>query len=112
MADVGVDAIGKVQRCGAARQVDDLPFRREHEDVLAEEILHDALDEFLAVLGGVPRLDDLTKPAGLAIQQALNVAPFLIHPVRGDAVFRRLVHLLGANLHLKRDADERPEWPG
>ncbi|MPM50584.1 hypothetical protein SDC9_97326 [bioreactor metagenome] len=104
MPDIGMDAIGKIQRCGTTRQVDDFPFGREHENVLAEEILHDAVYKFLAVLSGVLGFDDLAQPAGLFVQQALDIAPFLIHPVCGDAKFRRLVHLLGADLHLKRDS--------
>ena len=37
--DVRVDAVRKVQRRRADGQVDDLALRRQHEDVLAEEVL-------------------------------------------------------------------------
>ena len=104
-----MNAIGKIQRSRALRQVDDLPLRREYENVLAEEILHDAVDKFLAVLGGILGFNDLAQPAGFAIQQALYGPAFLIHPVRGNAVFRRAVHLLGTNLHFKRNSVRREQ---
>ncbi|MPM73412.1 hypothetical protein SDC9_120392 [bioreactor metagenome] len=109
VADVRMNAIGKVEWSRALRQVDDLPLRREHENVLAEEILHDAVDKFLAVLGRILCFDDLAQPAGFAIEQALNRTAFLIHPVRGNAVFRGAVHFLRSNLHFKRDSVRRKQ---
>jgi hypothetical protein len=39
-----------------------------------------------------------SSSAGLA----MPTAPFFVHPVGGDAVLRRLVHLVGTDLDLER----------
>ena len=64
MADVGVDAIGEVERCRARRQVLDVALRGEDEDLVLEDVELDALDELGRVrLGHVALpVHELTQP--------------------------------------------------
>ena len=39
VADVGMDAVGKVERCGPLGQVENLAARRKHKHVFAKEVL-------------------------------------------------------------------------
>ena len=48
--------------------------------------------------------EQLTQPLEVALVAVIADAPFLVFPVRGDALFRVPVHFLGANLHLERHA--------
>ena len=102
--DIGMNAVCKVQRSGAGRQIKDFSARRQHEDIFPEKIFEDVVNELHAVLGGILRFEDLPQPARLAVEQALRCAPLLIHPMGGNTVFCSAMHLLRADLHFKRDA--------
>jgi hypothetical protein len=86
MPDVGVDAIGKVERRGARRQVLDVAFRREHEDLVLEDVELDPLDELGRVgLADVALpLHELAQPGELRVVLAVGLGAFLVAPVRGD----------------------------
>ena len=51
VADVGVHRVGEIDRRRAARQRHDLSLRREHVDLVGEEVALDVLEEFLGVTG-------------------------------------------------------------
>ena len=112
VADVGVDAIGEVERRRAGRQVLDVALGREHEDLVLEDVELDALDE----LGRVRLRDvalpvhELAQPGELGVVLAVGLGAFLVAPVGGDADLGHLVHLVGPDLDLERlavDGDDR-----
>ena len=105
VAYVGVDAVGEVEGRAADGQVQDLPLGRQHVNVLAQVVLHHVLGKLRVVLAVVlGLLHHLTEPAGALVHLRLDRPPLLVHPVSGHAVFRGLVHLMGADLHLEGDA--------
>ena len=108
VADGGMDGVGEVDDRCADGEVDDLAFGRKDIDLFGGQVRLDGADEVGRVLGIALVLEDLAHPhqalfhrilAGLAVLHAE-----LIFPVRGDAVFGRVVHFPGADLNLKGDA--------
>ena len=95
VADVGVDAVGEVERRRAGRQVLDVALRREHEDLVLEDVELDALDELGRVrLGDVALpVHELAQPGELRVVLAVGLGAFLVAPVGGDADLGHLVHL-------------------
>ena len=99
VAHLAVHRIGEVHRCRAARQLDQLPLRREAEHLVLVEFQLGVLEEIVGRRGILQDLQQVLHPAEL-----LQVAPvgllvrLLVDPVRGDAVFRHVVHLGGADL--------------
>ncbi len=109
MADVGVDPVREVERRGACRQVLDVALRREHEDLVLEDVELDALDELGRIRFGdvaLP-LHQLAEPGELRVVLAVGLGAFLVPPVGGDADLAHLVHLVGPDLDLERLAVER-----
>ena len=112
VADVGVDAIREVERRGAGRQVLDVALRREHEDLVLEDVELDALDELGRVRlrhVALP-VHELAQPGELGVVLAVGLRAFLVAPVGGDADLGHLVHLVGPDLDLERlavDGDDR-----
>ena len=100
IAHSGVHTIGKVQGRSAARQVDNIALGGENEHLLAEQIGLQTVDKFMAVTGFALPVEDLTQPVELLIK-GFVVAAFFVAPMRGDTVFRQMVHLAGANLNFK-----------
>ena len=102
VAHGGMDVIGKVDGRGAGRQVDHVAVGGEHKHLVGEHVYLQRMDEVLRV-GALLILQQAAHPLVAAlVAAALSV--LLVLPVGGDAVFRHLVHLLGANLYLKGDA--------
>ncbi len=107
VADVGVDAVGEVERRGARRQFLDVAFRREDEDLVLEDVELHALDE-LGRVGDVPLpIDQLAQPGELCVVLLVDAAALLVAPVGRDADLRDAVHLVRSDLHLERLAVER-----
>ena len=107
VADVGVDAVGEVDGRGAARQRHDLALRREHVDLVREEVALDVLEEFLRVAGFRLDLEQALQPArrfALRLGE-IEFAARLVQPVRGDARFGDAVHVVRADLHFQRRAE-------
>ncbi len=106
VADVGVDAVGKVDGRRPGGEVDDVPLRGEDEDLVGKhvdlQIVHEVLRVRLLLA-----LEQAAHPGELVlIPLAQRRAPVahLVLPVRGDAVFGGVVHVPGADLHLEGDA--------
>jgi len=102
VAHGGVDVIGKVDGRGAGRQVDHVAVGGEHKHLVGEHVYLQGVDEVLRV-GALLILQQAAHPL-IAALVAAALSVLLVLPVGGDAVFRHLVHLLGANLYLKGDA--------
>ncbi len=101
VADVGVDAVREVDRRRAARQRPHFALRREDVDLLRIEIDLQVLQELLRVADLLLHLEQLAHPLEVALVAVVADAAFLVLPVRGDALLRAPVHLLGADLHLE-----------
>src|SRR4051794_12881348 len=95
---VRVDLVREVERRGARGERLHLALRREHEDLVLEEVDLQPRDELLRVLQVLLPLDQRVEPLRLAGLVAL----VLVEPVRGDAELGRLVHLARADLDLER----------
>ena len=107
VADFRVDAVSKVNRDGALRQVDDVTLRREDEDLIREDVDLERLEVLLRVAEFLLQVDHLAQPAHLLVDgtRCLGaLARFLVFPVRGDAVLRDLMHRKRADLDLERIA--------
>ena len=104
VAHGGVDGVGEVDGGGARGQVDDIAVGGEDEDLVAKHIHLQGADKFLGV-GVLLAFQQLADPLEVALGTQILVGhALLILPVGGHAVFSGLMHLPGADLHLKGDA--------
>ena len=102
VADFGMDAVSKVDRDRALRQVDDIALRCEDEDFIREYIELQGIHEFLRIAGILP-FQDAAQPGDLRIEVlAAGMSAFLVAPVSGDTVFGNMVHFPRADLDLYR----------
>ena len=96
VADIGMHRIGEVDRRRAARQRDEPALRREAEDLVVEQFELGVLEELLRIVALGQKVDGAPKPligAALVGEPRIVVDAFLVEGVRGDAVFRDLVHV-------------------
>ena len=101
VADVGVHRVGEVERCRSGRQALDLALRREHVDLVGEQVDPKRLHELLGVARVVLPVHQLRQPRDRsAVLRGGGLV--LVQPVGGDAVLGRLVHLVRAHLDLER----------
>src|SRR5262249_9768667 len=102
VADIGVHRIGEIDGVRPARQRDQLAFRREAKHLVVEQLELGVLEELLRVGALGEQLDGAAQPrigAGLARQHLRwRAHAILVERVRGDAIFRDLVHIPGADL--------------
>ena len=105
----GVDGIGKVNGRGPGGQILHIAVGREHEHLIGKHIHLQGVDKFLGV-GALLIFQQAAHPLVFSLRAgALPV--LLVLPVGGHAVFGDLVHLPGANLHLKGNT-VRPHHSG
>ena len=97
-----MDGVGKVDGGGSGRQVLHVAVGGEHEHLVGKHIHLQGVDELLGV-GALLVFQQAPDPLVFALG-AGSLAVLLVLPVGGHAVFSDLVHLLGADLHLKGDA--------
>ena len=96
-----MNGVGKVDGRGACGQGNDLALGCKDENLVVEHIDLERMDivvrfDVLLIFKQTPH------PLELLLRTLTRV--LLVFPVRRDAVFRRLVHLPCADLHLERDA--------
>ena len=99
---VGVDAVREVDRRRPGGEGLHLAFRREHEDLVLEDVDLQRFDELLRVGHVVLPLEKLTHPCELGLVVRVGLAALLVPPMRGDAVLRERVHLARTDLDLER----------
>ena len=102
VADVGVDPVGEVERRRAAREGEDVAFRREGVDLVGVEVDLQRVHEDPRVGDVLLPLHELPQPEEAGVVGRRADAPLLVLPVRGDALLGDEVHLLRADLHLER----------
>src|SRR5256885_3373031 len=101
VADLGVDAVGKVDGRRVRRQGDHVAARREDVDLVLEQVDLDRVQERLGVPHLVLPLQQAAEPRELLVEGRI-LATFLVSPVRGDAELGHPVHLVRADLDLDR----------
>ncbi len=99
--DLGVDGVGEINgRCVAWEGLD-RAFGREAVDLLRVEVDLERVQELVGVLDLLLPLEQLPQPGKGLVVLVRTGAPFLVLPVRGDALLRDAVHLVSADLDLE-----------
>ena len=99
-----MDGVGEVDGGSPGGQVDDVGVGGEDEDLVGKEVHLQGADVFLRV-GVLLVLQQAADPGeGLLGAQLLVAHALLVLPVGGNAVFRHVVHVPGADLDLEGDA--------
>ena len=97
-----MDTIGKIDRNRPFRKVNDIPFRREHENFIGEYIQLQGIHEFLGIAGILP-LKNAAEPADFSVKVfGTGLFSFLVPPVGSHAIFRNMVHFPGTDLYFHR----------
>src|ERR1700686_4077305 len=99
----GVNAVGKIDRRGVARQDNNFAFGREGVDLFGIEIDLERGKKFVGIADIALPLDHLPQPCEALLVLCRDGAVF-VFPVGSDAFFRHLVHFFGADLDFKRSA--------
>lgn len=107
VADVGMDAVSKVDRRRTGGEVYNIALRGEHKDLVGKEVDLHVMEEVLRV-GLLLALKESAYPRELVLipraHDGVRALAHLILPVRGNAVLGGVVHVPGAYLHLEGDA--------
>ena len=98
-----VNSISKIDNGTALRQGYHVTFGSEHENVFDIQIGFDALHDILSIIHILLIFNKLAYPSQTLLQFILLLNTGLIFPMGRNTVFRRIVHLPGADLHLKRN---------
>ena len=99
IAEVGVDTIGKINRCGSSRKGDDIASGREDEDLIFKNIHLHIAHEFGSFL--VFSDNSLDRLYPIAILGSLGLARLRVGKVRRHTHLCLSVHLGGAYLDLR-----------
>ena len=105
VAYFGVHGIGEVDRRGATRQHHHAAFWRECVDLFGIQVDAQGRKEFARLLHLLHPLDQMAHPDDALIVRGSRrrlAAAILVFPVRSHALLGDAVHLLRANLYLKR----------
>ena len=99
-----MDGVGEVNDSRPLRQHHDAPLRREHVNLVGEQIDLDVLEELLRIAGVALHLQQVLQPIiGQRLRRAA-LAGGLVEPVGGDTGLGDPLHVVGADLHLDRGA--------
>ncbi len=102
VADFGMHRVGKIDRRGAHRQVDDIAAWGENVHAVFKDVCFDAVHEFLGVLDILAPFHELAQPIDALLVMIVLAAFFLIQPMGGNTIFRRVMHFFRADLHFQR----------
>jgi hypothetical protein len=100
VSDVGVDAVSEIDGRGAGGELDHVALGGEHVDRVAQQLLLDLVQEVRGDRTVRLQLLQLVDEGRLLGLLRLLQRAALVQPVRGNPVFRGLVHGLGAELDL------------
>ncbi len=100
MANIGVNGKGKVDWRGPAREGPYFAFWGEDVDFLRKHVDFDRLHKFDRIGEILLPGQQVTQPGKAAVGGILR-RPFLVAPMSGNALFRRAMHVFGANLQLQ-----------
>ena len=99
-----MDGVRKVDAGGARGQVDDIALGGKGKDLLGEQVALQIMEQVPGVLADALVFQQLTHPCQALVQLIVAIQALFILPVGCNAVLGHLVHLAGADLHLKGDA--------
>ena len=101
----GVHRVGEVHRGGVHRQVDHITFGCEHEDLLGSQIVAQAVQELVGVGCFFLPVQKLAHPRHLihfGLLATVAAFGFFVSPVRCNAEFGVVVHVVGTCLNFQR----------
>ena len=101
MAYIGMNRIRKIDGAGVLRQHHNLALGSERVDLFGVQIDPQRRHELVGIGHLTLPLHQLADPGQTLLVLGGNVVGSLVLPVRGDAFFRDLVHVLGAYLHFE-----------
>ena len=96
IAEIGVHGISEIDRRRALGQLDQFAGGREGEDAILIHRHACMLEQLLGARCGIEDFDQVANPADLRVR---THSILLVRPMRGQAIFGLLVHLVGADLH-------------
>ena len=101
MPDPRVDRIGQINRRRPARQLHNIAFGRETEDLIGIHLKLDVLEEFVVILRILEPFGQALQPLrGIDRKGVLGPHAIAVGPVCCNACLGHFVHLPGADLHL------------
>src|SRR5690349_571197 len=102
MTELGVNAVGEIDRRRAGRKIEDVSTRREHEYLTGEHVGLQRVDKFRGVRVELvlPR-DKLLNPISERLWQRSGFSLLFVVPVRRDAELCYFVHLVRTDLDLR-----------
>ena len=99
-------SIGKINRRRVLRQINNLALRRQHKNGFVKQRCLEAREQFARrtqVIAPRQQLPQTCDLAGIGLFRIFRAAATLfVAPMRSDPELARLMHCLGANLHLQR----------
>ena len=101
MTDVGVNAVGEIERGGAGRQIDNLALRRHDIDPLLRDVALKTRHQAVRHVAVSFPLEHLAHPGNPPLAVMVGPAAFLVRPVRGYPELGVLVHLRRADLNFQ-----------
>ena len=111
VANLGMDRIGEIERSGPHAEVEHLALGGEDVDLLVVQLDLERMQKLLRILDLVARgpietalegVDLVIQALGAGVLASARTARAFVEPMRGDAIFGLLVHLVRANLNLER----------
>ena len=101
VAQIAVQRIGKIDRCGTRRQREHFAVRRQHINRVVEQFGFEGGGQiFFAALRHVfAPVQQLAQPGDFLFVGRIALAAFFIAPVRRHTEFVEFVHFVGADLH-------------
>ena len=104
MTNFGVNAVSKVNGGRITRQNHHPALRGEGVHLLGIQINFQRRNKLVRIRDFALPLDKLAQPGKSLLVFGIDRAAVFVLPVRGDALFRELMHLLGAYLHFELHA--------
>ena len=99
-----MDRIGKIDAGSAGGQVDDIALGGKGKHFLRQQVALEVVQQIAGILADALVFQQLAHPCQTFVQLVVAIQTFFILPVGRNAVLGLLVHLAGADLHLKGDA--------
>ena len=106
MSHIAVDVVSEIERRGACRQINHIPFRGKDVDAIVKDLTAHFVEHFARVSHLFLPRNQLTQPGDTILVTRATAAggPLFIFPVRRHAQLGVFVHLFGTDLNFHRFA--------